>query len=531
VLCSKIGKIPYIVSVEMPHTHHNHGTPMHLFRFALLTGLIIGAASCTHSAPSDGITLTILHTNDMHAQYLPHEATWVKSAPHPLIGGFVRLAEVLDSLREAHRSTVTLDAGDVMTGNPISDRPFKGAQGGLLIDFMNQLGYDAWSPGNHEFDISQANMRALVHAAAFPSLAANLADSTGEQYDGTTPYTILNRGGLRIGVIGLISQRLSSLVLQQNLTGIRVFDPAEILQRWITELDPVTDLLIAVTHQGYEADSILAGEITGLDVIVGGHSHTRLREPHDVNGVLIVQAGSSCEYLGELTVTVENDRIRSYRGHLIPLWVVRPAGESPLERMVDSVRTVIEGEYGQVVMTLSEPMPRHDPGQRLALAITEAQRIAASAQVAFMNRGGIRRDLDAGPVTRNDLYEVLPFRNVLGTFQLRGGEMRDLLTYVLSKETDVVFTGLSVEWTRSANREVKLLRVLVGGVPLEEDRAYRCVASDYFLSQFSRYCGLDEPRASYSTLTVSEAVEKAFRQEDFLERVPQLGIRERRGSD
>jgi len=492
-----------------------------------LTWLVLGSTTCAHVSPPGETTITILHTNDIHARYLPREASWVNPEPRPLIGGFTRLSEVIDSLRSVHPLTVTLDAGDVMTGNPIADRLYKGAQGGLLIELMNMLEYDAWSPGNHEFDISQENMRALVAAASFPSLAANLADSSGEQYHGMHPFTILSRGGLRIGVIGLISQRLSSLVLQHNLTGIRVHDPAATLERWIQELDPVTDLLIVLTHQGYQADSILAEESTGLDIIVGGHSHTRLQEPRVVNGVLIVQAGSYCENLGVLTVTVRDDRISDFRGQLLPLWVSRPPGQSPVAHLVDSVRTVINNEYGEVILTLGQPWRRNDPAQRLLIAVTEAQRAAARAEVAFMNRGGIRRDLEAGPVTRNDLYEAIPFRNVLGTFQLSGAELRDVLVYVLDRETDVVLTGLNAEWRKGERGGVELLRVRIGEAPLKDDSTYRCAASDYFLSQFSRYCGREQPSAAYSGLTVFEAVEQTLRQDGIQERLPAPGINER----
>ena len=204
-----------------------------------LSLLLVASTLLIATSLSQPVSVTILHTNDMHARYLPREATWVNEEPRPLIGGMVRLADLIDSVRSEHVRTVTLDAGDIMTGNPISDLPYKGVMGGLLMEMMNRMQYDAWAPGNHEFDITQANLQGLIRCANFPSLSANLADSTGAQYDGTRPYTIITRGGLRIGIVGLMSQRLSSLVLQRNLAGIRVLDPAATLNSWIKELDPV----------------------------------------------------------------------------------------------------------------------------------------------------------------------------------------------------------------------------------------------------------------------------------------------------
>ena len=362
---------------------------------------------------------------------------------------------------------------------------------------------------------------------AFRRLLLTSPTATEDSMMGPCPIRSSPVGTLRIGVIGLISHRLSSLVLQQNLSGIRVLDPSSTLQRCIQELDPVTDLLIALTHQGYQEDSILATESAGLDIIVGGHSHTRLREPRTVNGVVIVQAGSYCENLGVLTISVENDAVSSSQGFLLPLWVTRPPSAGPLVDLVDSIHAVIEGEYGEVIMTLREPWRRNDPAQRLGIAVTEAQRDAAGVEVAFMNRGGIRRDLEAGPVTLNDIYEVLPFRNVLGTFQLSGRELRAALTYVLRRETDVIVTGLKADWVKRGRGEVELLDVSVGGAPLEDERAYRCGASDYFMGQFSRYCGLAEPPTNYSSLTVFEAVERSLRQDSIQDHLPAPALRER----
>ena len=104
-------------------------------------------------------TITILHTNDIHASFVPHEAVWVKENPKPLVGGFNELSFVVDSLRHVKPVTLLLDAGDVMTGNPITEYTYGGAEGGALFEMMNRIGYELWTPGNHDFDISSANLR------------------------------------------------------------------------------------------------------------------------------------------------------------------------------------------------------------------------------------------------------------------------------------------------------------------------------------------------------------------------------------
>ncbi|HSQ77000.1 MAG TPA: metallophosphatase, partial [Bacteroidota bacterium] len=282
---------------------------------------VMAALSCLGlSACAQPSTLTILHTNDMHATFVPREAAWVKGSPKPMVGGFKQLEYTINSYRKDPDKVLLLDAGDVMTGNPITERVFRGAQGGALFEMMNLMGYDAWCVGNHDLDVSQENLAGLVKIAGFPTTSANLVKGKDLFPQGNQPYVLLERGGVRIGIIGVMSQELYGLVIQTNLTGIRVLSPAETVQRYIDELDPKTDLLIALTHQGATDDSILAANVEGLDLIVGGHSHTRLQSPLVVNGVYILQAGSNTENLGVADLVVENDRIARIDGKLVQLW-------------------------------------------------------------------------------------------------------------------------------------------------------------------------------------------------------------------
>ena len=117
-----------------------------------------------------------------------------------------------------------------------------------------------------------------------------------------------------------MSNDFHNLVNKNSSAGIRILPTIETIKRLVTQLDSQTDLLIALTHQGVVDDSILAMNVQGLDLIVGGHSHTRLTHPKKVNGVLIVQAGLNCENLGVLDLSVENDLITQYDGGLIQLW-------------------------------------------------------------------------------------------------------------------------------------------------------------------------------------------------------------------
>ncbi len=458
-------------------------------------------------------TITILHTNDLHASFMPHEAQWVLESPKPMVGGFARLWQVADSIKKAVPSFLMLDAGDVMTGNPITEIRYEGAYGGALFAMMNFIGYDAWCPGNHDFDVSQENLRRLISLAQFPAVSANLVNTKGEFPVGNRPYVILERGGMRIGIIGIISQELYGLVNQNNLVGIKVLSPSATVQEEVDELMPKTDLLIALTHEGVDDDSMLAAQVHGLNIIVGGHSHTRLKKPLSVNGVLIVQTGSNCENLGELTVTVENHKVIFSDGKLIPLWTGNQTERSAVSVLADSMQAEIDKEYDQVLATLRGDWKRKDGQSSIGTYIAEAQRVAAGAEVGFMNNQGIRRDVAAGPLTRKTLFEILPFQNILVTFQLSGAQLRSIMQYYVEKKAPIQIAGMAGKWKRGQDGSVEFTTIDVNGRPLEEDKMYVCAASDYFVGEAKHYLGLEIAQPIFLQQTVFAAVERVVRNE------------------
>jgi 5'-nucleotidase/UDP-sugar diphosphatase len=479
-----------------------------LFRRSAVFGLTFLVALSLYAQPK---TLIILHTNDLHAAFMPHEALWVHATPKPLIGGFAELAYVADSVRKAVGPAIMLDAGDVMTGNPITERLYAGASGGALFEMMNRIHYDAWCIGNHDFDISQDNLRAITRIVTFPTLSANIVDDHGKFPVGNVPWTILNKGGLRIGVIGLISSDLYNLVSQKNLTGIRVLAPVETMQHYIDELSPRTDLLIALTHEGVDDDSVLAEGVHGLNIIVGGHSHTRLPVPKIVNGVVIVQTGSYCENLGELTVTVEHHTVVNYHGKLIRLWKHASLPVSPVSQLADSMQREIDKDFSEVLGKLEDDWKRGEGQTAIGTFVADAQRNAAAADVGFMNDYGIRRDVPAGPITKKTLFEVLPFRNTLVTFSLTGEQLRSIMEYNIAKHPHIQIAGMSGKWRRFPDGSIRFVSITVNGNPLDEQREYSCAASDYFVGEAQRYLGLEVHRPIYLSHTVFEVVAAAVR--------------------
>jgi 5'-nucleotidase len=306
-----------------------------LFLFSIFGELVAG----------DG-QVTILHTNDMHAQFVPLPATWMDAEPLPMIGGMVALEHMVRQARADYPQSLLLDAGDICTGTLLSKMEYKGALNGGFVEMMNLLDYDAFTVGNHEFDDGQDNLTKLLRLAQFDVISANLL--AGQKILAPHAYKIYHVDSVRVGIIGLILTNLDRVTAKQNLHNITVADPAITAQTLIDEIDPKTDLIVLLTHQGDDNDIALAAKLKNADVIIGGHSHTRIEKARVENDVVIAQAGSKTRYLGRLTVDVAGDTITNFENELVATWVdsVKSPG-SKMSALVGKFDSHIKKEYGR----------------------------------------------------------------------------------------------------------------------------------------------------------------------------------------
>jgi 5'-nucleotidase / UDP-sugar diphosphatase len=463
--------------------------------------------------------LTILHTNDIHASFIPHEAFWVRTTPKPLVGGMVELSWAVDSLKKVKPGVVLIDAGDVMTGNPITEYQYRGFYGGALFEMMNRIGYDLWCPGNHDFDLSQDNLRGLTSIARFPTVSANLVNETEGVPVNNKPYVIVERNGVSVAVIGLTTTDLNQLIIPSNFKGMKVLSPSETAQKYIDELRSKVDLVIAVTHQGVEDDSLLAVQVHGLDMIVGGHSHTRLTHPKRVNNILIVQTGSNCENLGIVDLTIDEHRIVKYDGNLLPLWYTSNRPVTALSTFVDSIKTAIDKDYSETLATMPTDLRNTVTESALGDFITDAQREAAKTDVAFMNTHGIRKNVAAGTFSKKDLFEVLPFRNVVVTFTVTGAQIRTIVQHYLDTHSAIQTSGIQCTWKRNETGSAEIVSLAVNGTPAEDAKTYLAAANDYLVSEAPRYLGVVADNQFFTNLTLFKVVEEKMRRDKTIQAV------------
>lgn len=452
-------------------------------------------------------SLTILHTNDIHGHFVPERASWRSDSA--MVGGFGPLSGALDSVRNADKNTIYLDAGDLMTGNPICNMVVDETEGGALLHLLNLCGCDAIALGNHEFDLGPEHLRNFVSKKKVEWLSANTVDkTTGNSL--CQSYKIIERNGLRIGVIGLILTDLAGVVSKQAISDFTIADIAESAQKSIDEIDDGTDLIILLTHNGFEKDKELANSVHGCDIIIGGHSHTRLSEPVIENNIIIVQAGSYLKNLGVLNVDVQKDKVTRHRGQLVELGAGRFAADPDVAEYCEQFSEEIEREYGEVIATAGAPWERsYVESSTLGNLLCDLLRDGYKADFSLINSGGIRKDVMAGPVRKLDIIEMLPFANFVNLLEVSGNEVltfavRQAQSQISGKSEVLQMSGIKIEY-ESDNEVAKNLRVSVNGVQVDSSATYRGVSIDYVLkSQAEKYLGFKPGKIEETGVLLSD---------------------------
>ena len=274
--------------------------------------LLMTVALLVGAAPADAKKkhLLILHTNDTHSCVMPLNANLADTALAGR-GGYLRRLEMIRQERAVHPDLLLFDSGDFSQGSPYYNL-FKGD---VEVGLMNKMGYDAATIGNHEFDFGLDNMARLFRLAEFPIVCANY-DFTGTVVEGLVkPYIILKRQGLKIGVFGL-APMLESLVDDANCPGVKYLDPVATAQQMIKELKKKKcDVIICLSHLGWKiqgtTDDDVIPQTEGLDLVLGGHSHSYLEQLEYVNDqtgkpVPVDQNGKYAIWVGRIEMELSN---------------------------------------------------------------------------------------------------------------------------------------------------------------------------------------------------------------------------------
>ncbi|MGC9320278.1 MAG: bifunctional metallophosphatase/5'-nucleotidase, partial [Armatimonadota bacterium] len=404
--------------------------------------------------------------------------------------------EIRAANEAAGAQTLVLIAGDVLQGTPLST-VFKGE-----VDFvaLNAMDVDAMVVGNHEFDFGMPNLHRLIEMARFPILSANIrrrADAT-RVFPGTARFTV---GDEMVVVVGLTTPETRITTKPSNVANLTFEEPAEVASMLAERITRTRDrLIVALTHLGHEQDIALARGVPKLDVIVGGHSHTKVETAAQVGPSLVVQAGSYGHYLGRLDLVIDDGRVSSYDYQLIPMEASRPE-DAEVRAIVEGYSARLGEAMRKVVGTAEVPLDGEREHVRsgetnLGNAITDAMRLVSGAPIALHNGGGIRASIDAGPITLGEVLQVLPFGNEVATVELTGRQLHDILHQSIAAERP--FGGfLHVSGLRIAAEGARIVEVTVGDEPLDLQETYLVATNAFLLEGGDGYETFTEGRNPY----------------------------------
>lgn len=446
------------------------------------------------SGPNTGETqaVTILFTNDVESVYDPIEAYWLNDLER--IGGVPQLSTLINQIRAERPRTFLFDAGDIFTGSLA-----KLTNGQLAFELMNAMQYDAMAIGNHEFEYGEQVLRWEMNRANFPVLAANLFWK-GTDHPFAQAHTIVEREGVRIGVVGIMGQDAATAIIPSYIDDLDVIEPAVAVRRSVEELRSEVDLIVVLTHQGktapmqtdaesdprlnrgVEADLALAGAVEGIDVLLSGHADAGTEQAlvHPDTGTLVMQTYGQGTHLGMLELTLDRNsgKIVRHRGQLVPVDSDALAPDPAIAGKIAEYRARFPDLYEQVGTSEGVMFRRYIEESTIGNVFADIFVAASGADVGLVHGGSLRRDLPSGAIRRVDLLDAYPFVDPIIEVELTGAQLREALEQSFSLERGLLqVAGIVVRYDLSQPIGQRVVSVMHGGKEvLPDDRMTVAVA-------------------------------------------------------
>jgi 5'-nucleotidase len=461
-------------------------------------------------------TLVVLHTNDTHSRFLQfnkHGNTCndEEAAASECFGGVARRVTEINRIRSQEQNVILVDAGDQFQGT-LFYTLYRSAP---AIKFMNMLGYDAMTLGNHEFDDGPEELAKLVQGLKFPVVSANIDFSLEPLLKGSIqPYVIKEIDGNKVGILGVTTEDVPEISEPGPNVMVGLIQPA--IEKTVTELENQgVKIIILLSHSGLARDLELATSVAGVDIIVGGHTHSLLSNtdpaaegtypimmtsPAD-EPVLVVTAQAWGKYLGDLKVIFDSEGVvDEWSGDPILLDNSVPEDTAVLQEVINMSTQLVQLR-AQKVGRSTVDLGALNEGCRYAECnlgdlITDAmlwETKDQGMQIAFYNGGGIRTSLPEGEISMEQVLEVLPFFDTVATMGLKGADVREALEYSVSRAEStqnegtgrfLQVSGLRFNWNPDAGVGSRVTRVEVRNpdgtyTALDDNMVYKVAVTDY----------------------------------------------------
>ncbi|HYE83476.1 MAG TPA: 5'-nucleotidase C-terminal domain-containing protein [Clostridia bacterium] len=447
--------------------------------------------------------ISLITVNDFHG-------AMTGDAKNP---GISKLVAYLKNEEKANKNgTLILSAGDMFQGTADSNLLY----GKSVVTAMNEAGFDAMVLGNHEFDWGLDKLKARIAESDFPYLGANLIDkATGKTADFIRPYTIVEKNGIKVGIIGIVTPETATKTKPEMVAPFEFRNPAEVVNALVPEVKAAgADVIVVLSHLGALQDSKtgaitgeaadLAKAVTGVDAIIAGHTHANVSG--FVNNIPVVANNYNGRSIGHIDIFMDAAaKTVSKRVPYLDGSAVKAMEDSRVTGWYAYIQKTIAPIKNEVLGNATADFP-HSPKDTQTTLLgnwaTDIMRKEVNADIAIQNGGGLRRDLPAGVVTMGLLYEIMPFDNTLFTMDLTGAQVKAAIEHgIMSADFNPgQFSGLMVKYdsTKPAGERIVEIK-LADGTALEDDKLYKVVTNDFQADGGDKYTMFKDGQNRYNT--------------------------------
>ena len=470
--------------------------------------------------------LTLLHSNDMHGDFL------AENVSDELVGGVSMLSGYISKVKAEEKNVLYCIAGDMFRGSVI-DSEYLGYS---TIEIMNMLSPDVVTIGNHETDYGLSHLLFMEKCARFPIINANLyIKANGVRL--FRPYYIAEIDGMKILFIGILTEQVMSSAANEKIIGslVDIADAADEVKKICDTFNGVDiDFTVLLTHIGFENDKKLAASLDpalGIDVIVGGHSHTFMDEPAKVNYILIVQAGTGTDQIGRFDIVIDTDTnsVASYTWKAVPITASTCPNDSRMTDLINELKTQTDLKYGRVIRRLDCELHHENRYKQTTLGsfITDIYQAITKADL-MLNTSGSVRTLSLGPiVTLGDMMNCCPFGGPLYTFNVTGAQLKKMICYICRDEVwegDAhEFYQLSLNWHIVYDRSRhEVTEMLYKGKEVTDEQLIRLCLRSYDMNNIENFMGISRKEIEQTSKISIAATDAKDTLYEYLENAPEI---------
>lgn len=447
--------------------------------------------------------ISLLTVNDYHGAL-------TGDAKNP---GIAKLVGYMKNEEKANKNgTLILSAGDMFQGTADSNLLY----GEPVVTAMNEAGFDAMVLGNHEFDWGLDKLKARMAGSKFPYLGANLIEkATGKTPDFVKPYTIINKNGINVGVIGIVTPETETKTKPEMVAPYVFKNPAEVVNALVPEVKKAgADIVVVLSHLGAYQDSKsgeitgeaadLAKAVTGVDAIIAGHTHQTVSGV--VNDIPVVSAYYNGRSVGHVDIFINSaTKAVIKRTPYVDGTIVKAIEDPQIKNWYTYIQSgiaPIKNEFLGKAAAAFPHSPKNTQTTLLGNWVCDVMRKTVKADIAIQNGGGLRRDLPAGDVTMGLMYEIMPFDNTLFTMDLTGKQVKAAIEHgIMSADFNPgQFSGLMVKYDSKKPAGERIVEIkLADGTPLDDNKLYKVVTNDFQADGGDKYVMFKDGQNRYNT--------------------------------